>query len=73
MTANRTSTGIARFVRTLGAQVRADQTDGQLVSQFLARRDEAASAGVSETLLHSTARAARLLTAAPRRAWEQRP
>src|SRR5437588_5105857 len=42
MTANRTSMGIAQFVRALGTQGCADQTDGQLLSQFLCRRDEAA-------------------------------
>ena len=42
MTANRTSTGIAQFVRALRTQDCADQTDGQLLSQFLSRRDEAA-------------------------------
>ncbi|HEY7313908.1 MAG TPA: sigma-70 family RNA polymerase sigma factor [Gemmataceae bacterium] len=42
MTAKRTSTGIAQFVRTLRTQGCADQTDGQLLSQFLFRRDEAA-------------------------------
>src|SRR5262245_48176131 len=40
--ANRTSTGIAHFVRALRTQGCADQTDGQLLSQFLSRRDEAA-------------------------------
>jgi RNA polymerase sigma factor (sigma-70 family) len=42
VTANRTSTGIAHFVRALRTQDCADQTDGQLLSQFLSRRDEAA-------------------------------
>ena len=42
MTAKRTSTGIAHLVRALRTQGGADQTDGQLLSQFLARRDEAA-------------------------------
>src|SRR5438552_6488098 len=42
VTANRTSTGIAQFVRALRTQGCADQTDGQLLSQFLSRRDEAA-------------------------------
>src|SRR4029450_8539591 len=42
VTANRTSTGIAHFVRALRTQGCADQTDGQLLSQFLSRRDEAA-------------------------------
>jgi RNA polymerase sigma factor (sigma-70 family) len=42
VTANRASTGIARFVRALCAQDCADQTDGQLLRRFLSRRDEAA-------------------------------
>src|SRR5262249_33017945 len=42
VTANRTSTGIAQFVRALRTGCCADQTDGQLLSQFLSRRDEAA-------------------------------
>jgi len=42
VTANRTSTGIAQFVRALRTRGCADQTDGQLLSQFLSRRDEAA-------------------------------
>jgi hypothetical protein len=42
VTAKRTSTGLAYFVRALCAQGGADQTDGQLLSQFLSRRDEAA-------------------------------
>ena len=42
MTANRTSTGIAQFVRSLRTHGRADQTDGQLLRQFLSQRDEAA-------------------------------
>ena len=42
MTINRTSVGIAHVVRTLRTQGCAEQTDGQLVSQFLSRRDEAA-------------------------------
>src|SRR5438270_888990 len=42
VTADRTSTGIARLVRALRTRDGADQTDGQLLSQFLARRDEAA-------------------------------
>src|SRR6516165_6318979 len=40
--ANRTSTRIAQFVRALRTEGCADQTDGQLLSQFLSRRDEAA-------------------------------
>jgi RNA polymerase sigma factor (sigma-70 family) len=42
VTANRTSTGIAQFVRALRTHGRADQTDGQLLRQFLSQRDEAA-------------------------------
>ena len=42
MSANRTSTGIAQFVRALRTRGCADQIDGQLLSQFLSRRDEAA-------------------------------
>src|SRR5437667_9318157 len=42
VTANRTSTGIAQFVRALRTQGCPDQTDGQLLSQFLSLRDEAA-------------------------------
>src|SRR5262245_46478683 len=42
VTADRTSTGIAQFVRALRTQGCADQTDGQLLSRFLSRRDEAA-------------------------------
>jgi RNA polymerase sigma factor (sigma-70 family) len=42
VTANRTSTGIGQFVRALRTRACADQTDGQLLSQFLSRRDEAA-------------------------------
>jgi RNA polymerase sigma factor (sigma-70 family) len=42
VTAKRTSTGIAQLVRALCAQGCADQSDGQLLSQFLSRRDEAA-------------------------------
>jgi RNA polymerase sigma factor (sigma-70 family) len=42
VTANRTSTGIAQFVRALRTRDGADQTDGQLLSRFLSRRDEAA-------------------------------
>jgi RNA polymerase sigma factor (sigma-70 family) len=40
--AKQTSTGITQFVRALCAQGCADQSDGQLLSQFLSRRDEAA-------------------------------
>jgi RNA polymerase sigma factor (sigma-70 family) len=42
VSANRTSTAIAQLVRALGSQDGADRTDGQLLSQFLVRRDEAA-------------------------------
>src|SRR5690348_4592300 len=42
VTAKRTSTGIAHFIRTLRIRDCADQTDGQLLSQFLSQRDEAA-------------------------------
>jgi hypothetical protein len=42
VTANRTSMGIAQFIRALRTRGCADQTDGQLLSQFLSRRDEAA-------------------------------
>jgi RNA polymerase sigma factor (sigma-70 family) len=42
VTAKRTSTGITQFVRALRTQGCADRTDGQLLSQFLSRRDEAA-------------------------------
>jgi hypothetical protein len=42
VTANRASTGIAQFVRALRSQGGTDQTDGQLLSQFLSRGDEAA-------------------------------
>ncbi|HEY7156434.1 MAG TPA: sigma-70 family RNA polymerase sigma factor [Gemmataceae bacterium] len=42
MTANRTGTGIAQFLRALRTHGCVDQTDGQLLSQFLSRRDEAA-------------------------------
>ena len=42
VTANRTSTGIAHFVRALRTRGDTDQTDGQLLSRFVSRRDEAA-------------------------------
>jgi RNA polymerase sigma factor (sigma-70 family) len=42
VTAKRTSTGITQLVRALRTQACADQTDGQLLSQYLSRRDEAA-------------------------------
>jgi RNA polymerase sigma factor (sigma-70 family) len=46
VTGRRTSTGIAQFVRALRTQGGADQSDGQLLSQFLGRRDEAAFASL---------------------------
>jgi RNA polymerase sigma factor (sigma-70 family) len=46
VTASRASTGIAKLVRALRTQGGADQSDGQLLSQFLVRRDEAAFAAL---------------------------
>jgi RNA polymerase sigma factor (sigma-70 family) len=40
--ANQTSSGIAQFLRVLGTQGYPDQTDGQLLRQFLSQRDETA-------------------------------
>ncbi|HZY83812.1 MAG TPA: sigma-70 family RNA polymerase sigma factor, partial [Gemmataceae bacterium] len=46
MTSNRTNVGMAHLLRAVGGRGAEGRTDGQLLAQFLARRDEAAFAAL---------------------------